>query len=173
MTRIAFLTAALVLGACAAIRQTVVEREAPPAPAQTVAVTPTEKPEQASADAAADEVFGPIYYELESSLLKPESRARLERLADYLRKRPGLSVTINGHTCELGTAEYNLALGQRRAVAARDFLVTLGVEAGRVSVRSFGEEVPASDREDEEARAMNRRSEFELRGAGMRADAGR
>ena len=103
---------------------------------------------------------GPIYYELESARLRPESQRALDRLAEELRRRPDAGVEISGHACELGTTEYNLALGQQRATAARDYLVRLGVPPGRISTVSYGEERPAETGSGETVWSRNRRSEF-------------
>ena len=113
--------------------------------------------------------LGPIYYELDSATLKPESRRMLELAAEALRQRTGARVTISGHTCELGTTEYNLALGQRRAASARDYLVKLGVEPERISAISYGEERPADTGHDESSLTRNRRSEFTVSVAQARA----
>lgn len=101
----------------------------------------------------------PIYFTLDSATLTSESQDRLERLAQTLRQRPGARVTVSGHTCELGTTEYNLALGQRRADMVRTYLVRLGVEPQSISVVSYGEERPA----DEDSVEKNRRAEFSFR----------
>jgi peptidoglycan-associated lipoprotein len=106
--------------------------------------------------------FGPIYYELDSATLRSDSREMLERAAQALRQRPEARLTISGHTCELGTTEYNLALGQRRAMAAREYLVRLGVGADRISVVSYGEERPAETGSGESVWSKNRRSEFSV-----------
>ncbi|WP_224249576.1 OmpA family protein [Hyalangium gracile] len=113
--------------------------------------------------------FGPIYYELDSATLRPESRALLERVAEALRPRSEALVAISGHTCELGTTEYNLALGQRRAAAAKDYLVKLGVERDRISIMSYGEERPAESGSGESVWSRNRRSEFSVSVAHARA----
>jgi peptidoglycan-associated lipoprotein len=104
--------------------------------------------------------FGPIYYELDSAILRADSRELLNRAAEALRQRPGARLTIAGHTCELGTTEYNLALGHRRAAAARDYLVKLGVEPDRIGLVSYGEERPAEQGSGESVWSRNRRSEF-------------
>ncbi|NTX40527.1 OmpA family protein [Myxococcus sp. CA033] len=98
----------------------------------------------------------PVYFELDSTTLRPEFRDTLTQLADALRKRPQARVNITGHTCELGTTEYNLALGQRRASVVRDYLRRLGVEPARLSTLSFGEDRPLSTTEPEK----NRRAEL-------------
>ncbi|QRK04775.1 OmpA family protein [Archangium violaceum] len=101
----------------------------------------------------------PIYFTLDSATLTPEAQDRLERLARALRQRPDSRVTVSGHTCELGTTEYNLALGQRRADIIRTYLARLGVERQRIAVVSYGEERPA----EEESVEKNRRAEFSFR----------
>ncbi|WP_224360556.1 OmpA family protein [Hyalangium versicolor] len=115
--------------------------------------------------------FGPIYYELDSATLRPDSRVLLDHVAEALRPRRETRVTISGHTCELGTTEYNLALGQRRASAARDYLVKLGVERDRIAVVSYGEERPAESGSGESVWSRNRRSEFSVSVAHARVDA--
>lgn len=104
---------------------------------------------------------GPIYFTLDSATLTPEAQDGLERLAQALRQRPQARVTVSGHTCELGTTEYNLALGQHRADIVRTYLVRLGVEPQHIQVVSYGEERPA----DEHALEKNRRAEFSFRQA--------
>ena len=106
--------------------------------------------------------FEPIYYELDSATLKPESQRMLDAVAVALRQRPEVKVTITGHTCELGTTEYNLALGQRRASAVREYLRRLGVEERRISMVSYGEESPVVSGSGESVWAKNRRSEFSI-----------
>ncbi|RKG60002.1 hypothetical protein D7X30_10485 [Corallococcus sp. AB011P] len=101
----------------------------------------------------------PIYFPLDSSLLPSEATDELSRIAQALRQRSLAKVTVAGHTCELGTTEYNIALGQRRAASVRAYLVNLGVEPGRISVISYGEERPA----DTNAPEKNRRAEFSFR----------
>jgi peptidoglycan-associated lipoprotein len=101
-----------------------------------------------------------IYFPLDSFGLEEKSRAALDHLADSLTAHPNSSVTIAGHTCELGTSEYNLALGQQRARVARDYLVRMGVKADRVNVISYGEEHPAVTGTGEEVWSKNRRDEF-------------
>jgi len=105
----------------------------------------------------------PIYYGFDSSLLSEEARGELQRLADRLRAEPGAEVTIEGHADDRGTEEYNLALGDRRAHAAKSYLSGLGISRERIRVVSFGEERPAARGDGESAWAKNRRSEFELR----------
>lgn len=143
-------------------------RVPPPPPPAPVPPKPSVSDEDAGLSPL---TFGPIYYELDSTTLRPESRDTLDRLAEALRRRPGAQVTISGHTCELGTTEYNLALGQRRAAMAKDYLVKLGVGRNAITVVSYGEESPAVQGSGEDVWSRNRRSEFNLSVAQARLDA--
>lgn len=98
-----------------------------------------------------------VFYAFDSSELSAEARTTLERQAFWLRRYPQVTVTVEGHADERGTREYNLALGERRASAARDYLVSLGVDPSRVTTISFGKERPAVLGSNEEAWAQNRR----------------
>ncbi|MDQ3263808.1 MAG: OmpA family protein [Myxococcota bacterium] len=102
----------------------------------------------------------PLYFALDSSLLLPSSQEELARVAERLRRHPEVRVRIDGHTCELGTTEYNLSLGMKRAQATLDYLRRLGVDAGRMESLSLGEERPSAEGDGEEVWAKNRRSEL-------------
>ena len=82
---------------------------------------------------------------------------------ETLRANTGLRIRIEGHTCNIGTAEYNLALGERRATSVRDYLTSRGVAANRLEVRSYGEEQPKYDNAREETRRLNRRAALVVR----------
>ncbi|MFS1524407.1 OmpA family protein [Microbulbifer sp. 2304DJ12-6] len=97
-----------------------------------------------------------VYFDFDQSLLKPETRELLILHADRMRGSMG-AVRLEGHADELGTREYNLALGERRANAVRDFLVLQGVDGENLEVISYGEERPAEIGSSEAVRAMNRR----------------
>ena len=101
-----------------------------------------------------------IYFNFDSADLSQESRSVLSKDAELLAKQTGVTVRIEGNCDERGSDEYNLALGERRAKAARDYLVNLGVQPERLSVISYGEEKPADPGHDEAAWAKNRRDEF-------------
>ena len=103
-----------------------------------------------------------IYFDFDRAELKQEARATLKQKADWLMENPGFSVRIEGHCDERGTNEYNLALGERRANVAVEFLETLGISGNRLSTLSFGEERPAVSGHNEGAWANNRRDEFKL-----------
>ncbi len=101
-----------------------------------------------------------VYFEYDKHTLTPAGRDVLAKNADYLMKNPDVKILIEGHCDERGTREYNLALGDRRASAARDFLVSYGVHPSRVETISYGKERPFDGGHDEAAWAKNRRAHF-------------
>ena len=103
-----------------------------------------------------------IYFDFDSYILTAPSRATLARNAEDLMKNASLKVQIQGNCDERGSDEYNLALGEKRAKAAMDYLVTLGVPAERLSIISYGKEKPADPGHDEAAWAKNRRVDFAI-----------
>ncbi|GFO59620.1 peptidoglycan-associated lipoprotein [Geomonas silvestris] len=120
-----------------------------------------ETPQQGgAAQPALEGALQKIYFNFDSADLSSEARTTLSKNADLLAKQQGVSVRIEGNCDERGSDEYNLALGERRAKAARDYLVNLGVKAERISVISYGEEKPVDQGHDEAAWAKNRRDEF-------------
>jgi peptidoglycan-associated lipoprotein len=98
-----------------------------------------------------------VLFGYDSYDISAEGRTTLENQAAWLGQYPNLSVTIEGHADERGTREYNLALGERRANAVKNYLTTLGVDAGRISTVSYGKERPAVEGADEGSWAQNRR----------------
>lgn len=99
-----------------------------------------------------------IFFAFDRSDITPEAQQILARQADWLRRYPNVTVTIEGHCDERGTREYNLALGERRAQAAKNVLVAMGIPASRISTISYGKERPAVLGSTEEAYAQNRRA---------------
>ena len=99
-----------------------------------------------------------IYFDTDQYNVDSADAAALQSQAAYLNQYPQISVTIEGHCDERGTREYNLALGERRANAAKNYLVSLGVAAGRVSTVSYGKERPVAMGSDEGSWAQNRRA---------------
>ena len=99
-----------------------------------------------------------VFFATDSSEIDATAQAALAKQADWLKSRPNLKITIEGHCDERGTREYNLALGERRANAAKAYLVSLGVPADRMTTISYGKERPAVDGHDEQAWAQNRRA---------------
>ena len=95
---------------------------------------------------------------IDRSTLRPEALRLLDDAVTKLQANPGRNIVIEGHTCSIGTAEYNLALGERRAASVRDYLISRGVPAARLTTRSYGEESPKYDNSREETRRLNRRA---------------
>jgi len=127
--------------------------QTPPPPPPTTGPVPGSRDDflqQAGTDTI---FFGTDMYDVDA-----EDQATLTRQAAWLAKYPNVSVTIEGHCDERGTREYNLALGERRANAAKNFLVSAGVPASRISVISYGKERPIATGSDEESWAQNRRA---------------
>ena len=104
--------------------------------------------------------FQPVFFDFDSSEVTGAGQAALTANADLMRRYPSWAVTIEGHCDERGTAEYNLALGERRALAARAYLVTLGIAPDRLKTVSYGKEFPFDPGRTEEAYARNRRAHF-------------
>ena len=98
-----------------------------------------------------------VFFDLDRYDLRPDARETLERQAIWLKRYPSTVITVQGHADERGTREYNLALGDRRATAAKNYLVALGVDGRRVKTISFGKEVPFDPRSNDEAWSLNRR----------------
>lgn len=122
-----------------------------------VADTDEESGRRASAMA---EIRQPIHFDFDRSDLKEPARGILQRKGEVLREWTDVDVVIEGHADERGTVEYNLALGERRAEAARRYLIDLGIDADRLSTVSYGEERPAVEGASESAWSRNRRDEF-------------
>ena len=101
-----------------------------------------------------------IYFDFDKFTLSADARKTLADNAEYLKANSGTQVVIEGHCDERGSDEYNLALGESRALAAKNYLVSLGISANQLSVISYGEEKPAAMGSNEEAWAKNRRAEF-------------
>lgn len=106
--------------------------------------------------------FAPVYFDYDSSQVNEAERAKIEAVADYLKNNAAGGVIVEGHCDERGSAEYNLALGERRSLAVRAYLVGLGVDGARIQTKSFGEERPVAMGHDESAWGQNRRAEFVL-----------
>lgn len=139
----------------------------PPAPPEPVSepVPVPAMPEDSVAARSLDELnrdspLKPVFYELDSAELSGEAQRTLQENAQILRKFNTWQITIEGHCDERGTAEYNLALGERRANTARDYLVSLGIPAARVKTVSYGKEFPFDPGHNESAWAKNRRAHF-------------
>lgn len=119
--------------------------------------------EQASMRAALTQV---IHFDYDQSNLKDDARAALDAMVPILNANPDVTIRIAGHADERGSDEYNLALGQRRAAAAKKYLTDHGVADARITTISYGEERPVAQGHDESAWSQNRRDEFEITAGG-------
>jgi peptidoglycan-associated lipoprotein len=139
---------------------------APPEPAPVPASVPPEPVrDDAIASASLDDLnrnspLQPLFFELDSSEVNGSGQGVLNANAALMKKYPSWTVTIEGHCDERGTAEYNLALGERRALAARAYLISLGISADRLRTVSYGKEFPFDPGHEEPAFAKNRRAHF-------------
>jgi peptidoglycan-associated lipoprotein len=170
----------LALGAGCAKKKPPVARPTPPPPGSTTSTRPPEPPtpvtepqpvppepvtEDTLSSKDIDEInknspFQPLFFRFDSSEVDAPGQQALNANAEILKKYPTWIVTIEGHADERGTAEYNLALGERRSLAARTYLVSLGIPADRLRTVSYGKEFPFDPGHDESAWAKNRRAHF-------------
>ncbi len=108
-------------------------------------------------------VIEDVHFDFDRYSLRPEATRALDEAVSALQQVPGATVQIEGHTCNIGTAEYNLALGDRRANSVKDYLVSRGISADRLRTTSYGEERPKHDNAREETRRLNRRAALVVR----------
>ncbi len=140
----------------------------PVAPTNTPLVAPTPEPGPTAEELRlikleeAREVLTSeaIYFDYDQSVLTAESRSKLSRKAAYLVRNPDIRVTVEGHCDERGSDEYNLALGQRRATAVKQYLVNFGVPAENIDTITYGVERPVCRESNESCWRLNRRAEF-------------
>ena len=107
-----------------------------------------------------------IHFDLDKSNIRADDMGALDQKVAILQANPDLRIRIGGHCDERGSDEYNLALGNRRAQSAKQYLVSHGIDASRIETQSWGEERPLVDGHDENAWSQNRRDEFEVTGGG-------
>jgi len=107
--------------------------------------------------------FEDVHFDFDRYSLRPEATRALDEAIATLQANPNLTIEIEGHTCNIGTAEYNLALGDRRANSVREYLTTRGIGANRLRTVSYGEERPKHDNAREETRRLNRRAALMVR----------
>jgi peptidoglycan-associated lipoprotein len=119
-----------------------------------------------SAGEAAAVLAQKVYFDYDKDNLRDDARATLDAKVPILIANPSVTLAITGHTDERGTAEYNLALGQRRAAQVKRYLTSKGIEDARISTQSMGDSQPAVQGTDESAYQQNRRAEFQASGAG-------
>jgi peptidoglycan-associated lipoprotein len=135
--------------------------EAAPTPAPAATPPPAESAPTTTLVGSGD--FQPAFFDLDSYTLRDDARAALDKDAKLLRDNPTVNLTIEGHCDERGTAEYNQSLGERRAQAARDYLVAAGIQTSRLNVVSYGKERPFATGHDEGSWQQNRRAHFTVR----------
>jgi peptidoglycan-associated lipoprotein len=139
---------------------------APPEPVSEPTIVPPEPVRDDAISAASlDDLnksspLKPVFFELDSSDLSGAAQRALDENASLLKRYPSWTITVEGHCDERGTAEYNLALGERRALAARAYLVSLGIPADRLRTVSYGKEFPFDPGHDDGAWGKNRRAHF-------------
>ncbi len=124
----------------------------------TVAAVDPSQPLPGSQEELVQNVGDRVFFELDSAVLGADARRTLERQAEWLRLFPDVSLVIEGHCDERGTREYNLALGERRANAVREYLISQGIEPSRLRTLSYGKERPYALGHNDEAWALNRRA---------------
>src|SRR5579862_2175056 len=157
--KFACLSAALVLGACTHKQEAVntAPPPAPPPPAPSAPAPVTSSIIPGSAEDFRVNVGDTVHFGYNQYNVEDSDKAILGRQAAWLQKYPSVRVTIEGHCDERGTREYNLALGARRANAVKEYLVSLGVSAGRLETISYGKERPMCTESSESCYAQNRR----------------
>ncbi len=151
------LAALALLGACGDKDTTAGAATGSGATASTAGVTPGSQQDLVA------NVGDRVFYALDSSSLSGDARSTLDRQVGWLGRYPQTSVQMAGNCDERGTTEYNLALGQRRANAARDYLVARGVSSARITAVSFGKERPTALGSDEQAYSQNRNATTSVR----------
>lgn len=140
-------------------------------PTTQAPTTPTEAPptetkiteEGGPKEVSIDEIsrmLQPVFFDFDSSDIRDDQVPAMQNNANVLKQNPSVSILIEGHCDERGTTEYNLALGDRRAKAAKDYIVGLGIAEDRISTISYGENRPFADGHDEDAWHLNRRAQF-------------
>jgi peptidoglycan-associated lipoprotein len=152
-------------------------KEVPPPPPQTQEQPPVERVEapvvqepqlteeelllQKSLDQInREKPLGTIYFDYDRALVRDDARATLDGNASWMKKFRTVKVLVEGHCDERGTEEYNLALGEKRAKAAQDYMLSLGIGADRIKIISYGKSQPLNPGHDEGAWQMNRRAQF-------------
>ena len=154
---LSLLAALTLLAACESAPETTANTGG--AATATPATTPTQAgPRPGSQQDLVANVGDRVFFNYDKFDVTPEARQTLQRQADWLKRYPNVTVTVEGHCDERGTREYNLALGERRANSAKNALVALGVPANRVTTISYGKERPAVVGSNEAAWAQNRRA---------------
>lgn len=157
------LVAVLVLTGCSKNKPVADATPPPPPPVEQPAPPPAPEPPPSEPAMTVQDQLKDVFFDYDAAALSSEAQATLDANGRVLMDNASTSVQIEGHCDERGTVEYNLALGDRRAQSARDYLVRYGVPAARLSTVSYGEERPFATGSDESAWAQNRRAHFVVR----------
>lgn len=152
----------------AACRDSIARAEAAKRAADSAAAANAAAARAAAAlEAARNTLSATIYFDYDASDIRGDARSALDAKLPVLRSNPGVMIRIAGHADERGSDQYNDALGQRRAAAAKRYLTDNGIDANRISIVSYGETQPAVSGSDENAWARNRRAEFSITGGSV------
>lgn len=154
---VALFAAGLVVAGCG---KKTMDAPPPPAPTPAPAPTPPPPPPPPPPPAPAPMNLGDVFFDYDKSDLRSDASATLTENGKMLMQNADARITIEGHCDERGSVDYNLALGERRANTARDFLVSYGVSGDRITTISYGENRPFSMGHDESAWSQNRRAHF-------------
>ena len=163
MLWIAVLVAMTAIAGCGGKKATETPPPVEPTPntqTETVQDIPAPTPDPATPEQLDPSAISDVYFDYDSYSLSSEAKSMLEANAREMKRVTVGNVTIEGHCDERGTKAYNLALGEKRANAAKEFLVALGVDPSRISTVSYGKERPFDEGHDESAWAKNRRAHF-------------
>jgi peptidoglycan-associated lipoprotein len=157
-----FVAAALTALGCASRKQvsTTTPEPPPPAPTESEAPPPPPPPSDASSQSEVQAALRDAFFDFDDAGLRNDAKTALENNARFMEQNSGSAVVIEGHCDERGSVEYNLALGERRAKAAREFLVSYGIAASRLTTISYGKERPIDSGHDEDSWSKNRRAHF-------------
>jgi peptidoglycan-associated lipoprotein len=145
---------------CASRKQVTTAEPAPPPPPPTETTPETPPPSPPPEPEKPKLTLQDAFFDFDDFSLRSDAKAALDNDAKFMEQNAGVNVVIEGHCDERGTVEYNLALGEKRARAARDYLVSYGIPASRMTTISYGKERPFDPGHDEEAWAKNRRAHF-------------
>lgn len=143
-------------------QEAALEQPQEPQPIAVEDIKFTEEPSIRDANIEQKTTLDTIYFTLDSSSLDDASMNTLKENEKYLKENPAVNIVIEGHCDERGTTEYNLALGQRRALKVKEYYVQLGIAPNRIATISYGEEMPAVKMSTESAWAKNRRAETKI-----------
>ncbi len=163
LVALGLLMAAVVNLSCGGKKEVAEERPIDTTPSPPPDTTPVvEEPPPPPPPKLRESQFETAHFDFDKYNLRPDAKAALDHNYELLKQFSSAIIKIEGHCDERGTVEYNLSLGEKRAKAAQDYLVGLGIAPNRISIISYGKERPVDQRSNEEAWAKNRRSEFRV-----------